>query len=55
MKTHLPALCNMGDYMLSAADIESVFHPILEDINICRDRNLVVSIPIGLNVREHYW
>ena len=54
-ETNSPDLCDMEGYMLSTAAIESVFHPILEDINICRDRNLAVSIHIGLNIREHYW
>ena len=44
----------MKVYMLSAAAIESVFHLIFEDIQIHTDRNLADSIPIGLNVREHY-
>ena len=40
--------------MLCAAATKSVFHPILEDIHIHRDRNLADSIPRGLNVQEHY-
>ena len=40
--------------MLSAADIESVFRPILEYIRIQRDRKLADSIPRGLNFQEHY-
>ena len=40
--------------MLSAAATKSVFHPILEDIHIHRDRNLEDSIPGGLNFCEHY-
>ena len=40
--------------MLSAADIKSVFHTIMEEIQIHRDRNLADSIPIGPNFLEHY-
>ena len=40
--------------MLSATAIESVFHSILEEINIYRDRKLTLFIPRGMNVQEHY-
>ena len=46
-----PVFCDMECYMLSASAIESMFHPILEEIQIYRDRNLAKSIPRGLNVR----
>ena len=49
-KTNSPAFCDMEGYMLSTADIESAFHPIMAEIQIHRDRNLVESIPRGLNV-----
>ena len=54
-KTNLPKLYDMDFYMLSAAAIKSVFHPIMEDIQIYRDINLDESIPRGMNVRENYW
>ena len=31
-KTNLPALCDTEGYVLSAEEIESVFHPILDAI-----------------------
>ena len=54
-KTNLPKLYDMDCYMLSAAAIESVFHPIMEEIQIYRDINLDDSIPRDLNVREKFW
>ena len=39
-KNNCPAFCDMKGYMLSAAAIESVFHPIMEEIKIHRDRDL---------------
>ena len=50
-KTNCPALCDMEVYMLSAAATQSVFHPIMEEIQIHRDRNLADSIPRGMNDR----
>ena len=50
-----PAFCDMEGYMLYAAVIERMFHPIMGDIQIHRDRNLEESIPRGMNVREHCW
>ena len=41
--------------MFSTTYIESVFYPIMEEIQIRRERNLAESIHRGLNVREHYW
>ena len=52
--TNCPALCDMEGYMLSVATIEILFHPILEEILIHKDRNLEDSLPRGLNIREHY-
>ena len=49
-KKNCPAFCDMEGYMLSTAAIESVFLPILEDIQIHRGIILVDSIPRGLNV-----
>ena len=46
----MPAFCDMEGYMLSTAAIESLFHQILEEIQIYRDRNLAESIRRGLNV-----
>ena len=40
--------------MLSASSIESVFHPILEEIQDHRDRSLADSIPSRLDVKDHY-
>ena len=37
-KTNFPAFCEMEGYMLSVTAIESVFRPILEDIQIHRDK-----------------
>ena len=53
-KKNCPAFCDMEGYMLSVTAILSVFHPILGDIHIQRDRKLADSIPRGLNVRENY-
>ena len=53
-KTNCPVFCDMEGYILYAAAIESVFHPILEEIHIHRDRNFVDSIHGGLSVRQHY-
>ena len=48
--TNFPAFCDMEGYMFSEAEIESVFNPILEEIQIHGERKLVDSIPRGLNV-----
>ena len=48
-KTNCPVFCDMEGYMLSTAAIESVFHPILEEIQIQRDRNLEEYVPRALN------
>ena len=48
--TNYPASCDIQGYMVAAADIKSVFHSILEEIQIHRDRNLAESKHRGLNV-----
>ena len=40
--------------MLLASTIESVFHPIQDEIQDHRDRSLENSIPRGLDARENY-
>ena len=44
-KTNCPTFCDTECYMLSAAAIESVFNPILEVIQIYRNRSLEDYIP----------
>ena len=39
-----PALCDMEGNMLSATATNIVYHPILENIQIHRDRNMVDAI-----------
>ena len=53
-RTNCPEFCDEEGYMLSSSSIESVFHPILEEIQYHRDRILADSIPSGLDVKEHY-
>ena len=52
--TNFPAFCDEERYMLYSRSIESVFHPILEEIQDYRDRSLAYSINIGVDAREHY-
>ena len=40
--------------MFSEILIEILFHPILEELHNNRDRILEYSIPIELEVKEHY-
>ena len=40
--------------MLSESSIQSVFHPIMEEIQEHRDRILADSITIRLGTKEHY-
>ena len=40
--------------MLSTSSIESVFHPILEEIQYHRDRSLADSIHRGIVAKGHY-
>ena len=51
-ETNCPIFCDMEGYTLSAADIESLSHTIMEEIQIHRDRNLADYIPRSLNVQE---
>ena len=53
-KNNFPDFCDMEGYMLSVADIDSMFYPTLEEIQIHRNINLADCIPRGLNVWEHY-
>ena len=53
-RTNFPEFCDEEGYMLSESSIESVFHPILEEIKDHRDRILSESIPSGLDAKDHY-
>ena len=54
VSNNFPELFYEEGYMLSSSAIESVFHPILEEIQDYRDRSLAYSINIGVDAREHY-
>ena len=51
--TNFPAFCDEEWYILSARACESVFHPILEEIQEHMTRSLADYIPIGLDNKEH--
>ena len=53
-KKELSTFCDEEGYMLSASSIESVFHPILEEIQDHRNMSLAYSITIRIDVKEHY-
>ena len=53
-RNNFPEFCNEEGYILSASSIESVFHPILEEIQDNRDRILADAIPSELVFKEHY-
>ena len=52
-RNNFPEFCDEEGYMLSGISIESVFHPILGEIQEHRYRSLADSIPCGLDANEH--
>ena len=52
--TNCPEFCDEEGYMISASAIESLFYPILEEIQEHRDRSLSDSVPSSIDNNEHY-
>ena len=53
-KTGCPVFCDEEGKILLARSIESIFHPIMEEIQEYRDRSLEDSIPRRLEANNHY-
>ena len=55
VNTNHPTLCDMEGYMLSETATKRMINPIMEEIQIHRDKNLADSITRCMNVQEYDW
>ena len=53
-RTNCPVFSDEEGYILLVSSIESVFHPILEEILEHRGRSIAYSILAGLDAKDHY-